>query len=265
MTEANESRHGRSVSSGERLSALQQANDHVEYLLSQLLLAEEAAKNDVVRSAEKEERHQAIEQGLGPVYDPDLEPTSINGLEPVDEPEPGSEPVDEPEPGSEPVDEPGSEPLDEPASVDEFEVPMEVESIDELLPLDEPAPVDEPLPPEEPLASHAPSTLRVSTPKDQNIAAAIPELNMTDLDDDSLDEPLDPDARFFKPEVKLTPHHDEVLATKSHPDRLEVGMSVMDDATSGRTRELRTRKREPQREGFFGTIGAFVAKVLRMD
>ena len=53
MTEENELDQARSLSTDERLSALQQANDHVEYLLSQLLMAEEAAKADVVRSAEE--------------------------------------------------------------------------------------------------------------------------------------------------------------------------------------------------------------------
>ena len=57
-----------------------------------------------------------------------------------------------------------------------------------------------------------------------------------------------------------------VLANKEHGARLEVGMSVMDDATSGRTRELQgRRKRMEQREGFFGSIGAFVVRVLHLD
>ncbi|MBR3158953.1 MAG: hypothetical protein IKF14_07585 [Atopobiaceae bacterium] len=262
MTEENELDQARSLSTDERLSAIQQANDHVEHLLSQLLMAEEAAKADVVRSAEEEEREQAIEQDLGPVYDPDLEPAEF------EEPEVAATMGDVPhgdDGASEPGPLEGPEPLEDSAPPEEQGSFEDSQAVVEPIHVEEPEPFEEPLPLDEPAAPRTTPASRVSALKDQGLAASIPELSMTDLDDASLDEPLDPDARFFKPEVKVNTRHDEVLAAKSHPDRLEVGMSVMDDAASGRTRELRTRKREPKREGFFGTIGAFVAKALHMD
>ena len=247
----------------ERLAAVENANDRVEFLLTQLLMAEESARRELVTSVEQAEREQMAQILLDPVPDPDLEPDDVA---PWMEDEPSAqaestlqgeshdeadELLDEP---AVPFDEP-AEPLDEPAApFDEPAVPLE--GLGEPgKPLDEPTvPIDEL---GEPLDEPAAPAKPVSTRSER--MPSIPEVA-------AVDEPSkDMRDRFSRPEVKVASSSGEVLATKERKERLDVGTSVMDDDASGRTRELSRRNLNAPKEGFFSTVGAFVARALHLD
>ena len=235
----------------ERLAAVENANDRVEFLLTQLLMAEESARRELVTSVEQAEREQMAQILLDPVPDPDLEPDDVAPWmedepsvqaestlqdELLDEPD---EPLDEPDEPAAPLDEPvapfdGSDELDEPLAL--------TEHLDDLVePLDEPT---------------APA---VPVPTRSERLPSIPEVS-------AVDEPSkDMRDRFSRPEVKVASSSGEVLAAKERKERLDVGTSVMDDDASGRTRELSRRNLNAPKEGFFSTVGAFVARALHLD
>ncbi len=313
-------------STGARLTAVEEANDRIEFLLAQLLMAEEAAKLELVKSVEQAEREQERPIVLDPVSDPDLEPMhefgAMTDMEPaedgdtsaegapkaeeelsapndVDEASPSdaeqAEPETEedasdvttaPETDEDTIDESDSEAEEEelsvPGDVDEAN-PSDVEqakpetdesasdetasgSGEELPAFDD---VDEPVSLDE--EQEAPQKEKESTIRLKR-EALIPELDVPEVE--TPEQASEVSSRAESSEAgdgKNTSSHRRapkvaVLANKEHGARLEVGMSVMDDATSGRTRELQgRRKRMEQREGFFGSIGAFVVRVLHLD
>lgn len=236
----------------ERLTAVENANDRVEFLLTQLLMAEEAAREELVTSVERAEREQMAQIVLDPVPDPDLEPDdTVPWVE-----EKGSEESIGPELPEdlggvvEPEADGASEETEDSPSLDE---PL---SLDGSLSLDEPLSLDGPLSLDEPTDPQPAAEVRSGK---QAHVPSIPQVIPVE------ELPEEADNPYLRPEVRLPSADGEVLAAKEHSARLEVGTSVMDDDASGRTRELLRRGQGPRHEGFFATVGAFVARALHLD
>ena len=112
----------------ERLTAVESANDRVEFLLDQLLLAERAAREDLVTSVERAEREQMAQILLDSVAETDEEPGGSEETEaPGDRGATVPLSLDEIESGKEP--DPLDVPLDEPESVQQARVPVVPEVI----------------------------------------------------------------------------------------------------------------------------------------